>query len=57
MPQIIHRDLKTSNILLDDKNQAKLADFGLSKSFKHEDATHVTVTNGAGTLGYIDPVL
>ncbi|KAL9688214.1 hypothetical protein QQ045_032633 [Rhodiola kirilowii] len=56
VPPIIHCDLKTSNILLDEKKLAKLADFGLSKAFKHEDATHVTATNGAGTPGYIDPV-
>ncbi|CAM8917211.1 unnamed protein product [Rhodiola kirilowii] len=56
VPPIIHCDLKTSNILLDEKKLAKLADFGLSEAFKHEDATHVTATNGAGTPGYIDPV-
>uniref|UniRef100_A0A7N0TXB7 non-specific serine/threonine protein kinase n=1 Tax=Kalanchoe fedtschenkoi TaxID=63787 RepID=A0A7N0TXB7_KALFE len=56
VPRIIHCDLKTSNILLDENKQAKLADFGLSKAFKLEDATHVTATTGAGTPGYIDPV-
>lgn len=52
-PNIIHRDIKTSNILLDEKFEAHLADFGLSRLLRPCD-THVT-TDLVGTLGYIPP--
>ncbi|KAI9079234.1 hypothetical protein K1719_038839 [Acacia pycnantha] len=53
-PPIVHRDVKSKNILLNEHFRGKIADFGLSKIFPDEDDTHM-YTRIAGTPGYLDP--
>ncbi|KAG8059867.1 hypothetical protein GUJ93_ZPchr0002g26250 [Zizania palustris] len=49
-PRVVHKDIKSSNVLLDDSMRAKIANFGLAKTGHNAVTTHIV-----GTQGYIAP--
>ncbi|KAG8374249.1 hypothetical protein BUALT_Bualt11G0111700 [Buddleja alternifolia] len=51
--QVIHRDIKSSNIMLDEGFNARLGDFGLARQIEHDKSPDATVA--AGTMGYLAP--
>lgn len=51
---VVHRDFKSSNILLTDHYEAKISDFGLAKLLQQDQDLHTT-TRVLGTFGYFDP--
>ncbi|XP_058111221.1 systemin receptor SR160-like [Magnolia sinica] len=53
-PHIIHRDMKSSNVLIDENLEARVADFGMARLVSTMD-THLSVSTLAGTPGYVPP--
>nr|AFN53637.1 putative ATP-binding protein [Linum usitatissimum] len=53
--KVLHRDIKSSNIMLDSEFNAKLGDFGLARTYVQSDQTHHSTKEVAGTPGYMAP--
>lgn len=56
LQRVLHCDIKSSNILLDENWNSKISDFGLANIGKANEQMSVVVTHAAGTPGYCDPV-
>ncbi|KZV14559.1 brassinosteroid LRR receptor kinase-like [Dorcoceras hygrometricum] len=54
IPHIIHRDMKSSNVLIDENLEARVSDFGMARHMNAMD-THLSVSMLAGTPGYVPP--
>jgi hypothetical protein len=52
----LHRDIKPANVLLDDKNQAFISDFGIVKAFEDQAPSVTNPSDNPGTPAYMDPV-
>ncbi|CAD5193734.1 unnamed protein product [Musa acuminata subsp. malaccensis] len=53
--RVLHRDIKASNVMLDDEYNARLGDFGLARAIERDDKSHHSTTAVAGTRGYMAP--
>uniref|UniRef100_A0ACD5V388 Uncharacterized protein n=1 Tax=Avena sativa TaxID=4498 RepID=A0ACD5V388_AVESA len=51
--RILHRDVKASNVMLDEEYNARLGDFGLARVIQHDGVTHHSTQAVAGTRGYM----
>ncbi|XP_047955958.1 brassinosteroid LRR receptor kinase-like [Salvia hispanica] len=54
-PNIIHRDMKSSNVLIDQNFEARVSDFGMARVMESVVDTHLSVSTLAGTPGYVPP--
>ncbi|KAJ9559427.1 hypothetical protein OSB04_014041 [Centaurea solstitialis] len=54
--RVLHRDIKSSNIMLDENWNAKISDFGLSKFGPANQEFTFLISHVAGTIGYCDPL-
>ncbi|KAL5983222.1 hypothetical protein ACLOJK_017306 [Asimina triloba] len=53
--RVLHRDVKSSNVMVDSEYNARLGDFGLARTVRYDGGTHHTTSIIAGTPGYIAP--
>ncbi|KAK6289623.1 hypothetical protein POUND7_001164 [Theobroma cacao] len=53
--RVLHRDIKSSNIMLDSEFNARLGDFGLARTIQQREKTHHSTIEIAGTPGYMAP--
>ena len=53
-PPLIHRDVKSTNVLLNTALEAKIADFGMSKAFSANSHAQESTFTLVGTPGYVD---
>ena len=54
---VIHRDIKPDNILIDENDNVKIADFGISELLETKNNEHKHITNASGTKVFLAPEL